>query len=135
MRLLIAYDGSPYADAVLNDLPRAGLSEANDALVLSVAEVALLDEDALSGTSIAEAVLRDMRPQSKEALERARQQAARARDWLKELFPTWHVHALGTAGDAADEIIEKSMELPADLMILGAHGQPIRTFLARQRVD
>jgi hypothetical protein len=39
MKLLIAHDGSPYADAVLNDLPRAGLAGANDALVLSVADV------------------------------------------------------------------------------------------------
>jgi nucleotide-binding universal stress UspA family protein len=122
MRLLIAYDGSPYADAVLNDLPRAGLSTANEALVLSVAEVALLPEDAFSGPSIAEGVLRGVREQSKESLQDARRRAESARDWLKELFPTWHVHALATAGDAADEIIQKAMELPADLTILGAHG-------------
>jgi nucleotide-binding universal stress UspA family protein len=122
MRLLIAYDASPYADAVLNDLPRAGFSEANDVVVLSVAEVALFPEDAFSGGSIAEAVLRGVREKAKESLEHVRRGAEAARDWLKELFPTWHVHALATAGDAADEIIQKAADLPADITILGAHG-------------
>ena len=64
MRLLIAYDGSPYADAVLSDLPRAGLAGAHDALVLSVADVILLPDDLFTGPSLSEAVARDIRTQA-----------------------------------------------------------------------
>jgi hypothetical protein len=39
MRILIGYDGSESADAALDDLRRAGLPRAVEALILSVAEV------------------------------------------------------------------------------------------------
>lgn len=122
MKLLIAYDGSPYADAVLNDLPRAGLVGVHEVLVLSVAEVALLPGNAFTGASIAEAVLTKVRQESHETLERARGQSTRAREWLRELFPSWQIHALATAGEPADEIIKIATDLPADITILGAHG-------------
>ena len=38
MKVLIAYDGSPCADAALDDLKRAGLPGAVEVLVVSVAE-------------------------------------------------------------------------------------------------
>lgn len=40
-KILIAYDGSACADAALNDLKRAGLPAALEALVLTVADVIL----------------------------------------------------------------------------------------------
>ena len=40
-KLLIAYDGSAYSDAALNDLPRAGLPATLEAVVLTVAYVFL----------------------------------------------------------------------------------------------
>ena len=39
MKILIAYDGSPCADAALDDLRRAGLPCEAEAVVLSVADV------------------------------------------------------------------------------------------------
>jgi nucleotide-binding universal stress UspA family protein len=122
MRILIAYDGSPYADAVLNDLPRAGFAGVHEALVLSVADVALLPEHAFGGPTLAEGVLREVRFKADQSYEKSREQAAKARDWLHELFPTWRVHALATAGEPADEILQKANDLPADVTVLGAHG-------------
>lgn len=39
MKLLIAYDGSKCAEAAIDDLTRAGLPPANEAVVVSIAEV------------------------------------------------------------------------------------------------
>ena len=39
MKLLIAYDGSKYSEASLDDLARAGLPDSGEALVVSVADV------------------------------------------------------------------------------------------------
>jgi hypothetical protein len=39
IRVLIGYDGSPCADAAINDLRRAGLPPAGEAVVMSVADV------------------------------------------------------------------------------------------------
>jgi hypothetical protein len=39
MKVLIAYDGSSYADAALDDLRRAGLPREGEALVVSVGDV------------------------------------------------------------------------------------------------
>lgn len=39
MKLLIAYDGSRYADAALDDLTHAGLPTKGEAWIISVAEV------------------------------------------------------------------------------------------------
>lgn len=44
MKILIAYDGSSCAEAALDDLVRAGLPEAGEFLVISVAEVWLARE-------------------------------------------------------------------------------------------
>jgi hypothetical protein len=41
MKILIAYDGSIYANAALDDLPRAGLPRVAEALIMSVAYVFL----------------------------------------------------------------------------------------------
>jgi nucleotide-binding universal stress UspA family protein len=121
MRLLIAYDGSECADTAL-DLVRAGLSSAEDALVLSVAEVWLAPDEAFSGATVTEEVLREIRREAKESLQAAHELAARARDRLKTQFPHWHVHALATAGPAASEIIKNAEGLPADLVVMGSHG-------------
>ena len=41
MRVLIGYDGSASADALLDDLPRAGLPRDVQALIVSVGEVVM----------------------------------------------------------------------------------------------
>ncbi len=45
MKILIAYDGSSCAEAALDDLLRAGLPEAGEFRVISVAEVWLAPEN------------------------------------------------------------------------------------------
>jgi hypothetical protein len=41
MRVLIGYDGSDSADAVLDDLQKAGLPRASKALIVSVGEIVM----------------------------------------------------------------------------------------------
>ena len=47
MKILVAYDGTPPADAAIDDLTMAGLPETGEAVVLSVAEVWLPPENLL----------------------------------------------------------------------------------------
>ena len=50
MKILIAYDGSRYAEAALDDLTRAGLPTDVEAHILSVAEVWLPPTDSSDDT-------------------------------------------------------------------------------------
>ena len=56
MKFLIAYDGSIYADAAVEDLLRAGLPREAEALVISVADVWLPVSDEPVDPSIPERI-------------------------------------------------------------------------------
>ena len=126
MRVLIAYDGSGYADAALHDLPRAGLHDV-DALVLSVEEVWLPPQDMLPESMTAEA--RRMLVEHHEAATAAsRRVADRAAAWLREQVPHWRVAAEGAAGSPLEAIVSRAESWRADLVVVGAHGRSAAPF-------
>jgi nucleotide-binding universal stress UspA family protein len=114
MRLLIAYDGSDWADAALDDLRRAGLPRAVEATVLSVADVWLPQ----SGE-------RDAAPlqaRAAKALDQARGLAERAAERLRAEFPAWTVRAEAAADSPAWGIVARAEASRADLVVLGSRG-------------
>jgi nucleotide-binding universal stress UspA family protein len=123
MRLLIAHDGSPFADAALQDLATAGIPGSPQVLVLSVADVWLPPDDAFAGPSVTEAVLREVRDDARVVFRNARHIARAAARTLHERFPAWRVHALATAGPPAVQIMKRADHVRADLVITGAHGR------------
>ena len=125
-RILIAYDGSPCAESVLDDLLKAGLPDEVDAAIISVADVWLPSnpEGVLPPfpESLSEAV-RKARAQALAAVEDARALASHASERLKILFPKWKVEPFACADSPAWGVLNKATEWKADLVALGSHGR------------
>ncbi|HXG64416.1 MAG TPA: universal stress protein, partial [Blastocatellia bacterium] len=128
MRILVAYDGSSYADAALTDLRRAGLPREAEAVVISVAEVWtwLLsngEDDGAPAQELDIIRLKEARAQAAQIVERARTLAARASARVQAMFPEWAVHAEAYGDSPAWAVIKKADEWAADLIVLGSRGR------------
>jgi nucleotide-binding universal stress UspA family protein len=116
-KILIAYDGSHYADTAWDGLRRAGLSHEVEAVVLSVAELWLppiSSFDIALGTEPA-----TLAERNEEALALAK----RAAECVQMDFPTWSVQAEARIGSPASEIIKKADDWESDLVFIGSHGR------------
>ena len=130
-KLLVAYDGSPCADAMLDDLVRAGLPDELDVTVVSVADVWLPADPELAEPAFPDAIskaVRKARDRAVEEVEASRALAERACARLKSLFPNWRLRARGFADSPAWGIVKEAAACKADLVVLGSHG---RTALER----
>ncbi|MBL8188438.1 MAG: universal stress protein [Acidobacteria bacterium] len=116
MKVLVAYDGSACADAAIAELPRAGLPEEVECMVLSVIENWLPPP---SGLEIVQHIDRDQ-----EYMLLAMEAANR----LREIAPGWIVKAELSVGAPASQILEKAEQWKPELIVMGAHG---RTALGR----
>jgi len=126
MKILIAYDGSEYADAALHDLKRAGLGSEVDAVVITLADVfvpASIDEtiDNTFPMYVPEGVKR-AHERAQHQLEEARALAKRASAEIRSLFPDWHVSYDAEADSPAWALIRKADEWKPDLIVIGARG-------------
>ena len=126
-KVLIAYDGSQSADAAIEDLPRAGLAEALEAVVLSVADVwyypSLADASSPPLTPLDREVLRrgeEMRQRAMRALGENEICAGRAASRLRELLPSWVIRAETAIDWPGWGIIKKAEDWGADLVVVGA---------------
>jgi len=125
-KILIAYDGSPCAESVLDDLLKAGLPEELEAGIISVADVWLPSNPAGPLPSFPETLpeaVRKSRAQALTAVEDARALASRASDRVKILFPKWKVEPFACADSPAWGVLNKANEWKADLVALGSHGR------------
>lgn len=132
MKILIAYDGSDYADAALDDLRRAGLPRDVEALVVSVAEVWLpppppSSQEILAGAGeVAVNTPDDIKTvyvKGSHAVEEAQALAERASERLQSNFPGWKVRAEASYGSPAWDLIMKADEWKPDLIVVGSHGR------------
>jgi nucleotide-binding universal stress UspA family protein len=128
MNILIAYDGSIYADAALDDLRRAGLPQEAEALVISVADVWSWpppDKDARPSSAEERDIfgLRKAQEESAQAIEEARQLAVQAAARVQAAFPSWHVEAEGYGDSPAWAVIKQASERGADLVVVGTQGR------------
>lgn len=116
VRVIIAYDGSPSADAALDDLKLAGLPASIEAKVISVGELWMAAPAAAgSDTSFMERL-----PFS---LKEAQTLAQRAAERLRTAFPAWEIEEEAQVGAAAAEIIERADIWQPALIIVGCHGK------------
>jgi nucleotide-binding universal stress UspA family protein len=124
MKLLIAYDGSSYADAALDDLRRAGLPQAAEALIMCVADVFLppsSSEPAVPAEGIA--AVQRARAQAAQAIEEAHALALQARAQILTAFPGWDVGVEACADSPAWAVIKKTDTWQPDLVVVGSHGR------------
>lgn len=128
MKLLIAYDGTPPADAAIDDLTMAGLPETGEALVLSVADVWLPPEN-IEGYEATnpyiEGIVSDHRKHAREAVAEAAKFAGGAAARVTKYFPNWTVKSEGSYGSPAWEVVEQSESFDADLIVVGSHGRSV----------
>jgi nucleotide-binding universal stress UspA family protein len=124
IKLLIAYDGSPCADAALADLQRAGLPDEVEALVISVADVWLPPRPEGGEQAFPERmpVPVPKRIQAVRALVQARFLALRARRQVQANFPAWEVCFEACADSPAWAVVKKAWDWQPDLIVVGARG-------------
>lgn len=131
MKILIAYDGSPCADAALDDLQRAGLPRSGvEVHLISVAEV-WLPPPPPSSYEVVEAAREAQSPadlqkryaQASQEAEQARALSLRAEQRLRQNFPEWKISSEATTGSPAWEIILKADQWKPDLTVVGSHGR------------
>jgi nucleotide-binding universal stress UspA family protein len=125
MKVLIAYDGSNGADAVLADLHRAGLPCVAEALILSVADVFLPPSSSPMPALPAEVPIAVQRAWARaaHAVDEARALAQQACTHLLTAFPAWEVRAEACGDSPAWAVIKKADTWQPDLIVVGSHGR------------
>jgi nucleotide-binding universal stress UspA family protein len=124
MRVMMAYDGSPCAEAAVDDLGRAGLPSKVELLLVSVTETWLPPPSGL------ELVTPGVVTSIHERTEAMKEHVSRIADRLRGRFPSWSVESMQGAGSPAAVLLQKADEWRPDLIVVGSHGAgPIQRFL------
>ena len=125
-KLLIGYDGSEHADAAIEDLPRAGLPEGIEAIVLTVADAfypPAVDPKEWGSSPLDQKMrekAEEMRARATKARDEAQSVARRGAARVQELFSSWAVRAETDINWPGWAIISKAEEWGADLVVLGS---------------
>ncbi|HKO62722.1 MAG TPA: universal stress protein [Pyrinomonadaceae bacterium] len=124
MKILIAYDGSEFADAAIKDLRHGGLPDDAEALVYTVADVIVPPETDPGDQQPAELpAVKRAHERAKQKLNEAEARAREAGEHLQKDFPNWKVSHQAAAESPAWAIIFKAGEWNADLIVVGSHGK------------
>jgi nucleotide-binding universal stress UspA family protein len=122
MKVLIAYDGSPSADAAIEDLRRAGLPEQTEALIVCVADSRLIEHE--PGRSPEPAASWMSKLQAAEVV------AEKAAAKVSSYFPQWKLSVEGLWGSPSKIILETAAWFHPDLIVAGSHGHsPVTRFV------
>ncbi|HEX6626069.1 MAG TPA: universal stress protein [Pyrinomonadaceae bacterium] len=129
-KILIAYDGSACSDAALNDLRRAGLPAAAEAVVITVADIILPPpgdqlRDAEARVHHVMESERHAQAHAEQVLEEARAVARRAGKLLKAAFPDWQVQAEVRCDSPAWAVVKLADQLDPCLVVVGSHGHSV----------
>lgn len=124
MKILIAHDGSEFADAAIEGLRRAGLPSSAEALVYTVADVFVPPPiDAGEEMPPEPAAVRRAHERAQLKLKQAETRAKEASERLKKDFPDWRVTYEAVAESPAWAITFKADAWQADLIVVGSHGK------------
>jgi nucleotide-binding universal stress UspA family protein len=130
MKVLIAYDGSSYADAALEDLRHAGLPREGEALVVSVGGALVAPSSPIyeiTGTTLTSrrltSAIAQAQAQASQALGEAQGLATAASRRVQSDFPDWDVRAEALAGTPSWQLIQKAERWRADLVVVGSQGR------------
>jgi len=112
--LIVAYDGSSYADAAIDDLRRAGLGDDVVAIVVSVPDRWVLE--------LPEAIDEVDEPTRRSVME-AREYARVGAERLSSLFPRWRVEPRVKPLSPAEAVLSAIEEMSADMVVVGSRGR------------
>lgn len=129
-RILIAYDGSAYAENAIDELARAGLPRRARALIVHVKEKWLPmpekpeigDEKITLSRVVAARMARPAEEREimigSEMIERLEQGKTK----LQSHFPDWEIETLVLEGSPSSQILEQARTWKADLLVVGCQG-------------
>ncbi len=130
MKVLVAHDGSAYADAALDDLRRAGLPRDAEALVVSVADGLVSVHSPVEEAAGAMATSRRVTSaielahgQAERLFEEAQEAAAMACGRLLWDFPGWEVRTKVLEGTPSWELLRAAEQWRPDLVVAGSQGR------------
>ena len=134
--MLIAYDGSAYADAALDDLRRAGLPREAEALIVTVSDglvktsssMAEIAGTALTSRRVTSAIA-VAKEQATRLLIEARGFAEQARRRVLSYFPDWEVRTKVLEGSPSWELLREAERWQPDLIVVGSHRPTTATYL------
>jgi nucleotide-binding universal stress UspA family protein len=113
MKILIAYDGSPCADAAIRGLQRAGLPSEADVMILTMADV--FPPPAPESLKLTE--------KGKAMLDEAAANAESCAAVVRSSFPHWSVRSEASPESPVWGILKEASEWQADLIVVGSHGK------------
>jgi len=129
MRVIIAYDGTVYADAAIDDLRRAGLVPKTKVVIVSVVDalassppISEFDLQSLASRRV-EAVISKVNFHRKSLIREAEKSASKAAKRLRAQFPECEIGYEILQGTPAAELLRKADEWDADLIVAGSHGR------------
>ena len=129
MRVLIGYDGSGSADAMLDDLWCAGLPRDAEVRVLTVADLLMsapsvkeAATEVVASGRVATAMKR-AETHAERVTAEAEGFAAAAAEKLRTAYPEWSVESLVATGNPALELVDMAEEWDADLIVVGSQGR------------
>ena len=129
MKVMIAYDGSKYADAAIEDLSRAGFPADSEVLVVSVADFSdrrptASEFDLISAASRrVDAVIAQARQHEARVLRETRVMGSKVVHKLRKEFPTWKVYSEVLRGAPAEVLLQKAAEWQPDIVMGGSQGR------------
>ncbi len=132
MKVMIAYDGSGYADAAIDDLRRAGLPPQGEALIVSVTDIsktAIADSDELGvlGKFVSSRLLEETvaltQRETARVMSEAKKLAIRGGERFLSNFPGWRVDSQTLVGNPAEELLRTANGWKPDLIVVGSHGR------------
>ena len=117
MKILIAYDGSKYAEAAIDDLPRAGFPRETDVKIVTVAHPGWPHA---SHSSSEEGTFGNP---WKATMEEANALAEKGRSRIQAEFPGWNVTSETLWGVCGKMLLKTAEVWHPDLFVVGSHGR------------
>jgi nucleotide-binding universal stress UspA family protein len=124
--ILIAYDGSPCADAILTELRHVGLPLQLNVHVIAVEELFLTpvaDPGQWSAMPSMVPVLPSVADVNAQLATKAEATAAHGATQLRAAFPSWTVTSGGAVDSVTRAILLKATDVLADAIFVGSHSR------------
>jgi nucleotide-binding universal stress UspA family protein len=123
MKILIAYDGSEYADAAIEDLSRAGLPDDTEAIILTVTETWLPSSEDSYITVESDEKMWYWRKKALEKVAEFEKAAQNAVARVRQEFSSWQARYEITCGYPEWAVVKEADKFKADLIVIGSQGR------------
>ena len=126
--ILIAYDGSECADAIITELRHVGLPSKLDVNVISAEEpflVPISDPGMWAPIPAMLPSLPSVADVTAELAVKAAETAAKGAEAVRAAFPAWKVSSVGKVDSVARAIMLRANDVNADAIFIGSHSRSI----------